>query len=109
MDAIAAATGQRPVFFRAPHGFRSPWVTPIASSLGQRTVGWTLGVWDTDRPGADEIARRVVEGSTAGTIVLLHDGDGYDPIGDRTQTAAALPRIIHQLRERGYEFMGLPR
>jgi peptidoglycan/xylan/chitin deacetylase (PgdA/CDA1 family) len=109
MEAIAAATGQRPAFFRAPHGFRSPWVTAIASSLGQRTVGWTLGVWDTDRPGADEIARRVVHGSGAGTIVLLHDGDAYDPIGDRTQTAAALPRIIHQLRERGYEFLSLPR
>ena len=84
-------------------------MTAIASSLGQRTVGWTLGVWDSDRPGADEIARRVVRGSTAGAIVLLHDGDAYDPIGDRTQTAAALPRIIRQLRKRGYEFLSLPR
>ena len=42
-----------PRFFRAPHGFRSPWVTPIARSLGQRTVGWSLGVWDSDRPGAE--------------------------------------------------------
>ena len=40
-----------PQLFRAPHGFRSPWVTSIARSLGQRTVGWSLGVWDSDRPG----------------------------------------------------------
>ena len=37
-----------------------------------------------------------------------HDGDGYDPAGDRTQTAAALPIIIDRLRENGYDFSTLP-
>jgi peptidoglycan/xylan/chitin deacetylase (PgdA/CDA1 family) len=107
-DAIARAVGARPAFFRAPHGFRSPWVSSIARSLGQRTIGWTLGVWDSDRPGANAIADRAVDGSRPGTILLLHDGDGYDPDGDRTQTADALPRIIRDLRGRGYEFVRLP-
>src|SRR3954465_502670 len=40
-DSIEKAAGIRPRLFRAPHGFRSPWVTPIAGSLGQRTVGWS--------------------------------------------------------------------
>lgn len=107
-DAITRAAGAEPRFFRAPHGFRSPWVSGIAKDLGQRTIGWTLGVWDSDRPGADEIARRAVDGSRPGTILLLHDGDGYDPNGDRMQTAQALPRIIRGLRERGFEFARLP-
>jgi peptidoglycan-N-acetylglucosamine deacetylase len=107
-DAIVEATGRRPGFFRAPHGFRSPWVTSIASSIGQRTVGWTLGVWDSDRPGAAEIARRCVDGCSPGAILLLHDGDGYDHAGDRSQTAEALPSIIRELRGRGYEFVNLP-
>lgn len=106
--AIEATTGRRPTHFRAPHGFRNPWVTPIARSLGQETVGWTLGVWDSARPGADAIARWAVSGTRAGTILLLHDGDGYDPDGDRTQTAEALPRIIRELRSAGYSFVGLP-
>jgi len=106
-DAIVQATGVRPSMFRAPHGFRSPWVTPIARELGQRTIGWTLGVWDSDRPGADVIARRAVDDCRPGTILLLHDGDGYDPSGDRTQTAEALPTIIAELRSRGYRFVGL--
>ena len=106
-DAIAAAAGKQPTLFRAPHGFRSPWVTSIARELGQRTIGWTLGVWDSDRPGADVIVRRAVDGCGPGTILLLHDGDGYDANGDRTQTAEALPRIIHELRERGYDFVRL--
>lgn len=106
--AIERACGVRPRFFRAPHGFRSPWVTPIARSLGQRTVGWTLGVWDSDRPGVDEIVERVLDGVRPGAIVLLHDGDGYDPEGDRVQTALALPAIIEGLRRRGYGFGRLP-
>ena len=106
--AIENATAVRPAYFRAPHGFRNPWVNVSARRLGQRTIGWTLGVWDSDRPGADVIANRAIEGATPGTILLLHDGDGYDPAGDRTQTAAALPTIIQGLRQRGYEFVALP-
>ena len=105
--AIERAASIRPRLFRAPHGQRNPWVTPIATSEGQRTVGWTLGVWDTARPGADVIADRVLQGSRRGSIVLLHDGDGYDPAGDRMQTARALPRMIRGLRDRGFSFVTL--
>jgi peptidoglycan-N-acetylglucosamine deacetylase len=107
-EHIVRASGVRPRHFRAPHGFRSPWVTPIASSLGQRTVGWSLGVWDSARPGAEAIAARALEGMKAGSILLLHDGDGYDPDGDRLQTAEALPTIIDGLRRRGFRFTTLP-
>jgi peptidoglycan/xylan/chitin deacetylase (PgdA/CDA1 family) len=107
-ESIERASGVRPHHFRAPHGFRSPWVTPIAHSLGQQTVGWSLGVWDSARPGADEIVKRSLEGLSAGSILLLHDGDGYDEDGDRMQTAEALPRIIDGLRARGLGFVTLP-
>lgn len=106
--AIKRAGAPAPKYFRAPHGFRSPWTTPIASSYGERTVGWSLGVWDSDKPGVDEIVRRTLEGVSPGAIVLLHDGDGYNPDGDRMQTAAALPLIIDRLKEEGYEFATLP-
>ena len=106
--AIKRAGGPAPRYFRAPHGFRSPWTTPIASAYGERTVGWSLGVWDSDKPGVGEIVRRTLEGVRPGSIVLLHDGDGYNPDGDRLQTAAALPRIIDKLVDQGYEFVTLP-
>jgi len=102
--AIERASQVRPSYFRAPHGFRSPWVTSIARSLGQRTVGWSLGVWDSDRPGVEAIAQRTVEGAKPGSILLLHDGDGYDPSGDRMQTAHAIPLIIDRLIAQGYRF-----
>lgn len=103
-QAIERACGVHPRVFRAPHGFRAPWVTAIARSLGQRTVGWSLGVWDSARPGADVIAQRTVDGAKPGSILLLHDGDGYDPRGDRLQTAQAVPVILDRLLDQGYRF-----
>lgn len=102
--AIETAAHVHPRLFRAPHGFRSPWVTWIARSLGQRTVGWSLGVWDSDRPGVEAIADRTVNGAKPGSILLLHDGDGYDPSGDRMQTARAVPLIVDRLLDQGYRF-----
>ena len=103
-NIIERASAVRPTLFRAPHGFRSPWVSSIALSLGQRTVGWSLGVWDSDRPGVDVIAHRAVTGAHRGSILLLHDGDGYDATGDRMQTARAVPLIVDRLLERDYRF-----
>ncbi len=108
LRAIRRTGAPSPQFFRAPHGFRSPWTTFLASSFGERTVGWSLGVWDSDRPGAEVIARRTIDGVRPGSIVLLHDGDGYNPDGDRLQTAEALPAIIDGLRAKGFEFTVLP-
>ena len=102
--SIEAACGVHPKLFRAPHGFRSPWVNAIAGSLGQRAVGWTLGVRGTDRPGVEAIVGRTVNGAKPGSILLLHDGDGYDPRGDRVQTARAVPEIVDRLHAQGYQF-----
>ena len=108
VDSIQRAASIRPTVFRAPHGFRNPWVTPIAASLGERTVGWSLGVWDSARPGVDAIVRRTVDGARPGSILLLHDGDGYDSDGDRSQTAAAVPRIVDELLARDFAFVTIP-
>lgn len=105
--AIVRATGISPSAFRAPHGYRSPFLGGIAREMGFTVFGWTFGVFDTARPGSDEIRRRVGSRLRPGAIVLLHDGDGYDPEGDRMQTAEALPGIIQDARDAGYEFGAL--
>ena len=105
--AIEWATGRRPRSFRAPHGYRSPFLGRITRDMGYTVFGWTFGVFDTARPGANEIRRRVRKRLRPGAIVLLHDGDGYDPEGDRMQTAEALPGIIADARAAGYEFGSL--
>ncbi|HET7599706.1 MAG TPA: polysaccharide deacetylase family protein [Gemmatimonadales bacterium] len=105
--AIVAETGVSPRMFRAPHGYRNPFVFRAARGLGYRVMGWTFGVWDTALPGAEEIRRRVRSKLRPGAVLLLHDGDGYDPAGDRRQTAEALPGIIADVRAAGYEFRPL--
>jgi len=102
---IANATGRAPRSFRAPHGYRNPFVTRSARRLGYTVFGWTFGVWDSDpRVSAAEIRRRVARKLRPGAIILLHDGDGYDPAGDRRRTAEALPGIIADARTAGYVF-----
>jgi peptidoglycan/xylan/chitin deacetylase (PgdA/CDA1 family) len=106
-QTILDVVGVRPRLFRAPHGYKNPFVARAARDLGYRLVGWTFGVWDSDCPGAATIRRRVAARLRPGAIVLLHDGDGYDPHGDRSQTAEALSGIITDARERGYQFRPL--
>jgi peptidoglycan/xylan/chitin deacetylase (PgdA/CDA1 family) len=101
---IESTTGWKPRTFRAPHGYRSPFLISIIIDMSYTVFGWTFGVFDTARPGVERIRRRVRKRLRPGAIVLLHDGDGYDPLGDRIQTARALPGIIADARNAGYEF-----
>jgi uncharacterized protein (TIRG00374 family) len=97
---LLQAAGGPPVrYFRCPHGFRNPFVVPVARRLGYRVVGWTKGVFDTALPGADVIVQRSVKALAPGAILLLHDADGNGD-GDRSQTADALPAILESVQER---------
>ena len=103
-DRIQAATGFRPCLFRPPGGGQSSRVVDDARSLGMTTVLWDVDPEDWQRPGSDAIWSRVVSHTQPGSIVLLHDGGG-----DRSQTVAALPRIIATLRDRGYRLVTVSR
>ncbi|MDX6377914.1 MAG: hypothetical protein QOE98_2217 [Gaiellaceae bacterium] len=98
---LLLASGARPPrLFRAPHGFRNPFVVRVARRLGYRVVGWTKGVFDTAMPGADVIAERSRKALRPGAILLLHDADGNGD-GDRSQTADALPAILRDVSAAG--------
>ena len=104
---IARATHSAVRAFRAPHGYRNPFVGRQAAQFGYVTFGWTFGVWDTAMPGVQVIRERMRKKLRAGSVLLLHDGDGYNEHGDRSQTVEALPYIIDDVRKAGYEFRPL--
>jgi peptidoglycan/xylan/chitin deacetylase (PgdA/CDA1 family) len=106
-QAITGVTGYIPRSFRAPHGYRGPFVARAIAPYRYRLFGWTFGVWDSARPGVALIRARVRRGLKPGAIVLLHDGDGDDPVGNRWQTAEALPGIIRDVRDAGYRLESL--
>ncbi|MFF7974909.1 polysaccharide deacetylase family protein [Streptomyces sp. NPDC007905] len=99
-EAIAEASGgPAPTLFRPPYGSRTPEVLGWLAESGLTTALWDVVPDDWSMPGADAVARVVLEQVAPGSIVLLHDGGG-----DRSQTVAALPAVIEGLLERGYRF-----
>jgi peptidoglycan-N-acetylglucosamine deacetylase len=108
--AIRAAGVEPAPLFRAPHGFRGPFLGPALRRRGLTLVGWTRGVFDTARPGPDVIAARACAGMRGGEILLLHDGCGTAGIDPRReQTAAAVPEIVRRWREAGFTFVTVDR
>ncbi len=104
-ERLLKQSGAPPVrVFRAPHGFRSPFVSRTAGRLGYATCAWSAGVFDTAKPGVDVIVRRSVKALKPGAILLLHDADGWGN-DDRSQTAEALPAILEAARAESYEFV----
>lgn len=105
--AAVRATGVEPArFFRAPHGFKGPVLGRALRQRGLTLVGWTRGVWDTERPGTEAIAERACDRMKGGEILLLHDGCGTPGIDPRRdQTAAAIDEIARRWRQAGYEFV----
>jgi peptidoglycan/xylan/chitin deacetylase (PgdA/CDA1 family) len=99
---IEAATGVKPAFYRPPGGALNQLVVDRAHALDERVIGWTVDPSDWKKPPAATIVATVMAQVKPGAIILLHDGGG-----DRTQTLAALPVIIDQLRAAGYTFVNL--
>jgi peptidoglycan/xylan/chitin deacetylase (PgdA/CDA1 family) len=100
-DAVEHIAGVRPTLFRPPFGWRNPWVIDAARREGCETVAWSVGVNDTDRPGATVIVDRATSRIRDGAILLLHDGRSFDPNPDASQVVAALPAILRELQRRG--------
>lgn len=110
---VQAFTGRSVTLFRAPYfGDAEPTTADElqpalkAQQAGYTVVGLHVDPNDWQNPGVDAIVRQVldqVHGATddsSRNVILLHDGGG-----DRSQTVAALPRIIAALRAEGYSFV----
>ncbi|MDD7941969.1 bifunctional polysaccharide deacetylase/glycosyltransferase family 2 protein [Actinomycetospora lutea] len=104
---IEGALGESSYLLRPPYSSTADAVTADAlrSFTAAGRDGYVTVLSDTDsrdweRPGVEAIVRNSVPANGAGGIVLLHDGGG-----DRSQTVAALDRLIPQLQAQGYRFV----
>jgi cellulose synthase/poly-beta-1,6-N-acetylglucosamine synthase-like glycosyltransferase/peptidoglycan/xylan/chitin deacetylase (PgdA/CDA1 family) len=105
--ALAGAAGIRTSLFRPPYSSTvdslddKSWpVTRQVASHGYITAFIDTDSQDWARPGVDEIVRRATPQQPGkGAVVLMHDSGG-----DRSQTVAALDRLLPQLQAKGYEF-----
>jgi peptidoglycan/xylan/chitin deacetylase (PgdA/CDA1 family) len=93
-----------PRLFRPPFGSFNQETLDLLRSERMLMVLWSTDTADYADPGADVIAERALAGAHPGAIILLHDAGG-----DRSQTVAALPKIIHGLRRRNLRPVTIPR
>jgi peptidoglycan/xylan/chitin deacetylase (PgdA/CDA1 family) len=101
-EAVRTVTGRWPTWYRPAGGLVNAFVWHEARRLKLRLITWTIDPRDWSRPGDRRIVSIVLANVRPGAVILLHDGGG-----DRSQTVAALPRIIDGLRLRGYEMVTL--
>ncbi|MGA5729647.1 polysaccharide deacetylase family protein [Streptomyces seoulensis] len=97
-----ASGGVRPMYYRAPGGAFTPASRKLAASRGMRPLGWNVDTKDFERPGTEAIVATVERELPNGPTLLFHDAGG-----DRSQTVAALRRVLPELRQQGYSF-GFP-
>lgn len=99
-EAIAAAAGSAPRFFRPPWGMTNLAVFPLLRRLGTPCVFWTVQT-EGQRPADPALQLRRAERRVApGAILDLHDADGLPGAGARL--VQALPAMIAALRGQGY-------
>ena len=113
---IESLTGRSTVLFRPPffgdaEADKPQEVEPafLAQQLGYLTVGVRIDPDDWKLPvTADEIVKRTVDRAldtnpeTRGQVILLHESGG-----ERSATIEALPRLIHELKGRGFRFVAV--
>jgi len=93
-----------PRLFRPPYGLWNAATLSLLHRYRMLMVLWTVDTNDYLRPGVNAIVERAVDGAKPGAIILMHDAGG-----DRSETVAALPRIIAALRRRHYQLVTVPR
>ena len=93
-DTIESVTGQRPRFFRAPAGLRSPFLDPVLSRLGLRLASWTRRGFDTVNPDPSVVLERLTRGLKSGDILLLHDGHAAQTPSGKPVILEVLPRLL---------------
>ena len=94
---IKQITGQKEVLFRAPYGEYNNLLVQTCKDTGRFCIQWDCDSLDWKGLTADEITKRVVEKTKNGSIILLHNGAEH--------TAEALPLLLCELKNQGYEFV----
>lgn len=98
-DLVEEIIGERPEFFRAPHGVNTDFSRAVVEEQGMVLMNWTFGYdWEQQYMDAAALADIMVntEFMRDGANLLMHD---------RAWTAEALPAIVQGLEDKGYEFI----
>jgi len=97
-EAMDAAIGKVPAYFRPPMGLTNPHLRRVLKKHGLLVVGWDVRPFDTTA-SAEKVIRRVLKKIRNGSIIALHDTG---------RSSAELTRLTDELvtkiKEREYTF-----
>ncbi|RIW29483.1 polysaccharide deacetylase family protein [Bacillus salacetis] len=107
-DLITDIIGEKPKFFRAPHGANTDFVKNLVKEEGMTLMNWTYG-YDYFKPymDAEKLKTAMITGEGPEVDVpysLLKSGANL-LMHDREWTNEALGDIVKGLREKGYEIL----
>lgn len=98
-SAIAGITGLRPILFRPPYGVINPMVKKAILKGKYIPVGWSIRSLDTAIKDKQKLLLRITGRIKSGDVILLHDS--------MEVTAAILPELIEQIKDKGYRIVRL--
>ena len=101
-NEIRSLTGHTPACLRPAYDDWNSTVLDQIAGQGLTAMSYSIDPRDWSTPGVATIVSRVVDGAFSGAVVDMHDGGG-----DRSETVAALPQIITDLRSDGYSFVSI--
>ncbi len=96
--AFAREIGTCPVWFRPPHGQRTPLMARVVKSHDMRMAMWDVAVSDRGKNDPHQIAQKVLQSVKGGSIIDLHAGVDGTSAAHRAAVVAALPLILDGLR-----------
>ena len=94
---IKMLTGEEPTLYRAPYGEYSDNMLTTIDGMGLKTIQWDADSIDWDGASVEDIEKRIIKNTKSGSILLFHN--------DLENTTMALPVILRQLKQSGYEFV----
>lgn len=100
-ETLRQLTGKPPRFFRPIAGIRNPLLEPVLSKLGMRLVSWSHRGFDTQLKNPHRLYHRLKKGLSAGSILLMHDGNAAHTHDAVAVSVACLPSILQAIADSG--------
>ena len=100
-EAIEAAVGKVPAYFRPPMGLTNPHLRRALKKNGLSAVGWDVRPFDTTA-STEKVIKRVLKKIRNGSIIVLHD-TGRIP----ADLVRLTDELVTKIKERKYTFSEL--
>ncbi len=96
---IKMITGEEPTLCRTPYGEYDNNVMTTLEGMGLKVIQWDVDSIDWEDPDAYTIYNRILSKTQSGSILLFHN--------DLENTTEALPQILTELLQKGFEFVAV--